>query len=104
MNTKNEILFFPLFYKDLDEIIDYFLFQLNNPSAAKNLLNLIYDEIEKRSYNPSSFEKYFSNKKRDKIYYKIYIKNYVIFYTINNNKMEIRRFLHNKRNFKKFLK
>ena len=56
-------------------------------------------EIEKRSKNPESYEKYISIKKKNSTYYRIYIRNYTIFYTVKNNIIEVRRILYSKRNF-----
>ena len=58
----------------------------------------VIKEIEKRSENPESFEKYNSRRKRKNTYYRIYIKNYTIFYVVKNNTMEIRRILYSRRN------
>ena len=61
------------------------------------------NEIEKRSNNPEAYEKYISNRKRKNLYYRIYVKNYTIFYTIINDTMQVRRILYSKRNFKKMM-
>ena len=50
-----------------------------------------------------SFEKYNSKKKRKNTYYRIYVKNYTIFYTIKDNAMEVRRILSSRRNFDKLI-
>ena len=63
----------------------------------------IIKEIEKRSEYPESFEKYNSKKKRKNTYYRIYVKNYTIFYTIKDNAMEVRRILSSRRNFDKLI-
>ena len=52
---------------------------------------------------PESFEKYNSKKKRKNTYYRIYVKNYTIFYTIKDNAMEVRRILSSRRNFDKLI-
>ena len=63
-----------------------------------NQFNQVIKEIEKRSKNPESYEKYVSIKKKKSTYYRIYIRNYTIFYTVKNNIMEVRRILYSKRN------
>ena len=63
----------------------------------------VIKEIEKRSEYPESFEKYNSKKKRKNTYYRIYVKNYTIFYTIKDNAMEVRRILSSRRNFDKLI-
>lgn len=101
MEKKYEIKYLPLFYKDLDQITDYIMYKLNNEIAANNFVNELEKEINKRAYNPVFYEKYISIRKRKYTYYKIYIKNYIVFYTVKDNIMEVRRILYSKRNFNK---
>lgn len=100
---KYKIKYLPLFYKDLNKIVDYIIYNLNNEIAANNFIDELEKEIEKRAYNPEAYEKHVSNIKRKYTYYKIYIKNYIVFYTIKENSLEIRRILYSKRNFKKLI-
>ena len=100
-NYKIEYL--PLFYKDLYKTLYYIKYKLGNDIAADNLLEEIEKEIKERSLNPESFEEYHSSRRRKNTYYKIYIKNYVVFYIVKDNVMIIRRLLYNKMNFKKHL-
>ena len=95
MNKKYNVKFTELFYRDLNSIICYINYELGNPIAANNLLNEV---IYKRSNNPASFEKYHSTRKRNDTYYRIYVKNYTIFYVLKENTMEVRRMLYSKRN------
>lgn len=101
MEKKYKIKYLPLFYKDLDKIINYIMYQLDNEIASNNFVNELEKEIEKRAYNPDSYEKYKSNRRRQYTYYKIYIKNYTVFYTVKDNIMEVRRILYSRRNFDK---
>jgi len=103
MSKQYEILYLPLFYKDLIKITKYIKEGLKNPIAAKNLIEEIEKAIIERSCSPSDYEKYNSNKKRKDTYYRIYIRNYTIFYTVKGNIMNIRRILYSKRNFKKII-
>lgn len=78
-SKKYKIMVFPLFYADLDKIIDYIVDKLKNEIAATNLNNKILEEIEKRSYYPEYYEKYRSLKHRNYTYYRIYIKTILYF-------------------------
>lgn len=98
MSKKYKVIYLPLFYKDLGNIVNYIAYDLNNVSAAQNLLDEIQTVIETRTLFPTSYEKYYSNRKRKNTYYRIYVKNYVIFYVVHNDIMEVRRILYNKRN------
>ena len=104
MNKKYKVIYLPLFYKDLENIVNYIAYDLNNVSAAQNLLNEIQTAIETRAIFPTSYEKYYSNKKRKNTYYRIYVKNYVIFYIVHNDIMEVRRILYNKRDINKTIR
>lgn len=103
MNKKYEVRYTELFYQDLNTILKYIKYELESPEAAKRLFDTIIKEISNRAYNADCYEKYESTKKRKNTYYRIYVKNYIIFYVIENNVMEIRRILYRKRNFKKII-
>lgn len=104
MSKRYELRYASLFYKDLYEITQYIKEKLKNPQAANNLLEKVMDAIAERSYSPKSYEKYTSIKNRKEDYYKIYVKNYIVFYVIKGNIIEVRRMLFGKSNFKKYQK
>lgn len=103
MNKKHEIKYSELFYRDLSSILNYIKHELENVVAANNLFDEIMKEISNRAYNPELYEKYFSTRKRKDTYYRIYVKNYTIFYVVRNNTMEIRRIIYSKRNLKNIM-
>ena len=91
--------FLPLFTEDLLEITTYITSNLQNPEAANSLVNEIEDAIDKRLENPLIFAPYNSKKPRINPYYRIYVKNYTIFYVVIDDTMEVRRILYSKRDF-----
>ena len=97
--NKYTIKYTDTFTKQFNKILKYFIYKLQNKIAAENFYNEVITEIEKRIENPESFEKYNSIRKRKNTYYRIYVKNYTIFYVVKNNTMEIRRILYSRRNF-----
>lgn len=97
--NKYTIKYMDTFIKQFDNISKYFIYKLKNKIAAENFYNEVIKEIEKRSEYPESFERYKSIRKRKNPYYRIYVKNYTIFYTVKDNVMEIRRILCNRRSF-----
>lgn len=103
MEKRYKLTFLPLFYEDLDRITDYIKYKLCNEIAANKLLDEIEEEINKRSYSPENYEKYASLRKKKHTYYRIYVKNYVVFYSVKDNAMEIARILYSRRNFKDLL-
>ncbi|MBO5088306.1 MAG: type II toxin-antitoxin system RelE/ParE family toxin [Lachnospiraceae bacterium] len=95
------IRYLPKFYEDLENVATYIAETLNNPQAANNLLDRVESAILERQPNAESFEPYYSVKERRYPYYRIYVKNYVVYYVVINDEqlgkvMEIRRFLHNR--------
>lgn len=99
MEKKYKISYLPLFYNDLDRITDYIKYQLENDIAADNFVDELEKEIKQRLINPESYEKYTSTNTRKNTYYRIYVKNYTVFYTVRFDIMEVRRILSNRRNF-----
>ena len=110
MVEKNyKVRFLPLFEWDLTEITDYISYNLKNPQAA----NLLVDEVEKsireRLACPESFEVYPSVKDRKYPYYRIFVKNFIIYYVVIDDEadefkiMEVRRILYSKRDKRKFI-
>jgi hypothetical protein len=102
--------YLPLFYDDLMEAVNYLALKLKSKQAAEVLLNLTEIAIKGRLSSPESFERFESMKERKYPYYRIYVKNFIVFYVvipdeINNNfaTMEVRRFLYNRRNLEKLL-
>ena len=102
MESKHyKLRFLPLFAEDLGEIVDYISNKLQNPAAAEDLVDLIQNAIRERSMCAEAFEPYHSLKERQYPYYRIYVKNYTIFYVVIGDVMEVRRILYNKRNLPK---
>lgn len=103
MSKKYNIRYLPLFQYDLQEITHYISHVLQNLDAALRLVDEVESAILKRSESPASYEPYQSAKRRKYPYYRIYVKNYIVFYVLIDDTMEIRRILYNKRNFPKLL-
>ncbi len=103
-NNKYTIKYSATFVSQFNNILKYIVNNLKNKIAAENFYNEVIKEIEKRSENPEGYEKYMSTRKRKNTYYRIYVKNYTIFYIVtNNNTMEVRRILYSRRNFDKLI-
>lgn len=86
----------------------YIATTLQNPQAANNLLDDVERTILERLPNAESFEPYHPAKERRYKYYRIYVKNYIVYYVViddegSNKIMEIRRFLYNKQNQKEIV-
>ena len=95
---RYKLRFLPLFEDDLYDIVDYISRRLRNPIAAADLVDLVQESIRDRLSSPEAFEPYPSTHEHEKPYYRIYVKNYTVFYVVIDDVMEIRRILYNKRN------
>ena len=102
-NNKYTIRYSSTYINQFNSILKYIVNNLKNKIAAENFYNEVIKEIEKRSENPEGYEKYISTRKRKNTYYRIYVKNYTIFYTVKENTMEVRRILYSRRNFDKLV-
>lgn len=104
-NMKYRLRYLPLFYKDLEEKIIYIAVELQNEKAANDLLSEVERAILERQPVAESFEPYRSLRERRYPYYRIYVKNFVIYYVVIDDEgddkiMEVRRFLYNKQDVK----
>lgn len=103
MEKIYKLRYLPIFEQDLYEAADYIANQLKNPQAAENLINLTEAAIRKRLEHPLSFEPYASAKERLHPYYRIYVHNYIVFYVVIDDIMEVRRFLYKSRDLNSLL-
>lgn len=92
--------YLPLFYSDLEEHVLYLSEVLCNRDSANELLDAVEKAILGRLPNAEAFEHFHSQKERRYPYYRIYVKNYTIYYVVIPNgrqkkTMEVRRILHN---------
>ena len=107
-NMKYRLRYLPLFYKDLEEKIIYIAVELQNEKAANDLLSEVERAILERQPVAESFEPYRSLRERRYPYYRIYVKNFVVYYVVIDDEgddkiMEVRRFLYNKQDVKGLL-
>lgn len=93
-DRKYKLRFLPFFEQDLNDTVDYISLKLKNPEAARKLVNEIQTAIQKRQECPKSFEPYHSERERQYPYYRIYVRNYTVYYVVINDTMEVRRLLY----------
>jgi plasmid stabilization system protein ParE len=103
MADKFRLRYLPLFERDLSAARDYIAEKLQNPLAAKRLVEETEQAIRKRLAAPLSFQAYPSQRKREHPYYRIGVKNYSVFYVVIDQVMEVRRFLYSRRNMREVL-
>jgi len=80
------------------EKITYIREKLLNPEAADDLIDAVEEAILERLPNCESFEPYHSVKECEYPYYRIYVKNFTVYYVFihmdDRKIMEVRRFLY----------
>jgi plasmid stabilization system protein ParE len=101
--TEYTLSYLPLFKQDLEQTVSYITDKLYNPQAAAKLVEDTEKAILMRLKAPLAFEPYPSKKNRTHPYYRIQIRNYLVFYVVIGNVMEVRRFLYGKRDIDKLL-
>ena len=102
-DKKYRIQYLPLFEQDLAQTVSYITNVLKNPDAAEKLVNDTEAAILDRLNNPLALEPYPSIKKRKHPYYRIYVRNYVVYYVVIGDVMEVRRFLYGARDTDRYL-
>ncbi len=98
---RYELRILPLFEEDLNEIVDYIAFRLQNPIAAERLVDDVESAIQERLHCAEAFEPYRSARDRQYPYYRIQVRNFTIFYVVIGNTMEVRRILYSRRDLRK---
>ena len=83
---------------ELEDAYNYIFFNLANPIAAKKFKFNIIKSISNLQIFP------FMGKRYNKTEFRfIYFKNYLIFYSVKNQKVEIQRIFHKRQNFKNII-
>ena len=107
-DIEYELRYLPLFYEDLEQKVLYIAETLHNEKAANDLLDAVEQAIMERLPVAEAFEPYCSIKERRYKYYRIYVKNFVVYYVViddvgSKKIMEVRRFLYNKQDREQLL-
>ena len=98
LNDKYIVTYLSSFADDLNQIADYISEVLGNPIAASAFVDSVEQAILERQTCASAFAPYPSKKKRINPYYYIPVGNYLIFYVLINDVMEVRRIIYGARN------
>lgn len=98
IKNKYKIQYLNSYKKELYEIIWYMTYNLKNQKTAERLFNKVSNAIIKRSICPEIYETYKSKKDRKYVWYRIYVDNYTIFYTVKNDIMKVAHIIYSRRN------
>ena len=102
-NNKYQLKIFPLAQLDMEQIFDYIYVELCNPTAAIGQIN----DFEKAFENVCTFPEscpYINNEYvKDKSLRKLIVNNYIAFYRIRDNEIQVVRVLYGMRNYETLL-
>ncbi|MBR4131540.1 MAG: type II toxin-antitoxin system RelE/ParE family toxin [Oscillospiraceae bacterium] len=92
-----KITYLPLAESDLLEALDYIAHTLEAPKAANDLLSAFEETVQRIAEYPYAFELYRTDRPMKDEIRKVPVKNYVLYYAVFRDRVEIRRFLHGRR-------
>lgn len=98
-----QLRYLPLFEQDLTEAAKYIANVLKNKEAALRLIQDVEEAILERLDHPKAFEPYHSAGERQYPYYRIYVRNFVVYYVVIDHVMEVRRLLYGPRDVERNL-
>lgn len=102
-NNKYQLKIFPMARLDMEQIFDYIAVELCNPTAAIGQIN----DFEKAFENVCAFPEscpYINNEYvKDKSLRKLIVNNYIAFYRVKDNEIQVVRVLYGMRNYEPFL-
>jgi addiction module RelE/StbE family toxin len=99
-----EIKYLPSFQQDLDAIVEYITYALKAPGAALNLLDDLEKSINGLREFPFAHRLYRPVKPIPAEYRVFTIKNYLVFYIVIEETIEIHRIIYKKRNLSPLIK
>lgn len=98
-----ELRYLPLFWDDLNAAVSYIADTLQNPAAATRLLDQVEKAILDHAEAPTAAATYKTTRSRPLPYYWFAVGNYLVFYVVFDDIMEVRRFLYGARNLSHLL-
>lgn len=100
---KNKIYIAPEARQDMDEIFDYILFDLGNPSAAMNVIDKIMDAIDQLAEFPHLGAPLSSIANVESKYRFLVTDNYMTFYRVMGENVFVDRVLYGRRDYLRIL-
>jgi addiction module RelE/StbE family toxin len=99
-----EIKYLPSFQQELDAIVEYISIILEAPRAALNLIDELETSINKLKIFPCAHRLYHPIKPIKTQYRILTVKNYLVFYVVLDETIEIHRIIYRKRNLSQLIK
>ena len=95
--------YLPLFWDDLNDAVFYIADVLRAPEAAERLLDNLEAAILARMEAPTIAPVYKTTRKRPLPYYWFEVGNYMVFYVVYDDVVEMRRFIYGSRDLTRML-
>ena len=102
-NKKYQLKIFPLAKLDMEQIFDYIAVDLCNPTAAIGQINDFEKAFERVCLFPESCPFISNEYVKDKSLRKLIVNNYIAFYRIRDNEIQVVRVLYGMRNYETLL-
>jgi len=96
--------YLPLAVDDLKDIVRYITYKLEAPRAAERFISKVEQQVKKIETNPYRCPVFYSPEKLKKEYRVLHIDKYSLFYVVENEKVEIYRVIHARRDIRQILK
>ena len=93
----HKIVYLPLAESDLMDALGYIAYTLDAPKAARDLLAEYDETVQRIAEFPYAYELYRTDRPMKDEIRKVPVKNYVLYYAVFQDRVEIRRFLYGKR-------
>lgn len=103
MAKQYRLQYLPLFWDDLEQAVFYVRDVLKNPATAKRLLDRTEAAILEHAKAPTTAQVYRTTRTRPQPYYWFTVGNYMVFYVVFEDVMEVRRFIYGARDLTKML-
>ena len=98
MMAMYKLRYLPLAEKDLESIADYIANHLKAPKAALDFINAVENGVKQLLEHPYSCRVYQPERPIDMEYRLLVVNNFLIFYVVLENFVEIHRIVYGRRN------
>ena len=103
MAKQFRLQYLPLFWDDLEQAVFYIKDVLKSPMAAERLLDRVEEAILDHAKAPTMAQVYKTTRQRPLPYYWFPVGNYMVFYVVFDDVMEVRRLIYGARDLTKML-
>ena len=93
----HKIVYLPIAEDDILAAVEYIAYKLDNPSAAEALLDELDKTAERVAQSPYSSGLYRTDRPMRKEIRMVSVKNYVLYYAVTEETVEIQRLIHGRR-------